>query len=81
MARPARSITMREVIEAIDGPIALSRCLSREGECGEENLCPIYPVWSKAQRQLLEILESTTIEALASERFPNGRKRREVRER
>ena len=48
---------MREVIEAIDGPIALNRCLLKEGECEEEELCPIHQVWSKAQQQLLEILD------------------------
>jgi Rrf2 family protein len=32
LGKPAGSISMREVIEAIDGPIALNRCLRREGE-------------------------------------------------
>jgi Rrf2 family protein len=77
LGKPAGSITMREVIEAIDGPIALIRCLRREGECDDEELCPIYPVWSKAQQQLLEILDSTTVEDLARQMVRNEKKRRE----
>ena len=79
LGRPAGAITMREVIEAIDGPIALNRCLRREGECDEEELCPIYQVWSKAQQQLLEVLDSTTVEDLASQTIRNEKKRREGR--
>ncbi|MGQ9644975.1 MAG: RrF2 family transcriptional regulator [Thermodesulfobacteriota bacterium] len=81
LGKPAGSITMREVIEAIDGPIALNRCLRGGGECKEEDFCPIYPVWSKAQQQLLEILDSTTVEDLARQRVRNEKKRREVRHR
>lgn len=77
LGKPAGSITMREVIETIDGPIALNRCLRREGECDEEGLCPIYEVWSKAQNQLLEILDSTTVEDLARQMIRNEKKGRE----
>ena len=77
LGKPAGSITMREVIEAIDGPIALNRCLRREGECEEDEICPIYHVWSKAQQQLLEILDRTTVEDLVTEMIRNEKKRRE----
>ena len=77
LGKPAASITMRAVIEAIDGPIVLNRCLRREGECKEDEICPIYQVWSKAQQQLLEILDHTTMEDLARQMVRNEKKRRE----
>jgi len=77
LGKPAASITMREVIEAIDGPIVLNRCLRREGECEEDEICPIYQVWSKAQQQLLEILDRTTMEDLVRQMVRNEKKRRE----
>jgi Rrf2 family protein len=77
LGKPAASITMREVIEAIDGPIVLNRCLRREGECEEDEICPIYQVWSKAQKQLLEILDRTTMEDLVRQMVHNEKKRRE----
>ncbi len=82
LGKPANKITMREVIEAIEGPIALNRCLLREGECGEEEVCPIHQVWEKAQERFLEILDRTTMEDLAKQMVRNERRgREEVRKR
>jgi Rrf2 family iron-sulfur cluster assembly transcriptional regulator len=82
LGKPANEITMREVIEAIEGPIALSRCLRREGECEEEEVCPIHQVWEKAQERFLEILDRTTMEDLAKQIVRNERNgREEVRKR
>jgi Rrf2 family iron-sulfur cluster assembly transcriptional regulator len=64
LGRPAHEITMREIIEALEGPIALNRCLLREGECEEERVCPLYPVWEELQKCFLEILDRTTMEDL-----------------
>ena len=75
-------ITMREVIEVIEGPIALNRCLLREGECEEEAVCPIHEVWEKMQQHFLEILDRTTMEDLAKQMVQNETKwKEEVKER
>lgn len=82
LGKPANEITMREVIEAIEGPIALNRCLRREGECEEEEVCPIHQVWEKAQERFLEILDRTTMKDLAKQIVRNERNgREEVRKR
>jgi Rrf2 family iron-sulfur cluster assembly transcriptional regulator len=65
LGKPANRITMKEVIEAIEGPIALNRCLLREGECEEERVCPFHQVWEQAQQCVIEILNGTTMEDLA----------------
>jgi Rrf2 family transcriptional regulator, iron-sulfur cluster assembly transcription factor len=65
LGRPANEITMREIIEALEGPIALNRCLRRAGECEREEVCPLHRVWQKAQEGLFEILNTTTMEDLA----------------
>lgn len=65
LGRPAKEITMKQVIEALEGPIALNRCLLRQGECEEERNCPLQPVFEEAQERFLEILDRTTIEDLA----------------
>ena len=77
LGKPANKITMREVIEALEGPIALNRCLLSEWECKEESVCPIHQVWEKAQERLLEILDMTTMEDLAEWMVRNERRERE----
>jgi Rrf2 family protein len=37
-------ITLLDVIEAVDGPVKVSRCLLAPDECGREPFCPVYKV-------------------------------------
>jgi Rrf2 family protein len=76
LGRPAKEITMKQVIEALEGPIALNRCLLRQGECDEEENCPLHEVFEEAQEKFLEVLDSTTIEDLARHDVRNERKGR-----
>ena len=39
LRKPAGKITMLEVIEALEGPVAINRCLLRKGECAEDQVC------------------------------------------
>ncbi len=73
LGRPAGQITMREVIEALEGPIAINRCLLRRGECQEEEGCSLRGVWEEAQEGLLGVLGRTTIADLVN-RIPGGKK-------
>lgn len=65
LARPAGSITLRETIDAVEGPIHLNVCLIKKGECPKDDVCPVHPVWREAQEKLLEVLESKTMLDLA----------------
>jgi len=58
---------LREVIEAVDGPIRLNVCLSPGRSCGRKQWCPAHPVWARAQRAMFEVLESVTIAGLADQ--------------
>jgi DNA-binding IscR family transcriptional regulator len=57
---------MRQIIEVMDGPIALNTCLLLPGECPRESICPIHEIWVKTQRNLLESLESITLADLVA---------------
>jgi Rrf2 family iron-sulfur cluster assembly transcriptional regulator len=76
LKKPAHKITMREIIEAVEGPIALNRCLLKKGECEVEKMCTLHPVWEEVQKRFLEILDRTTVEDLAGRRTRDGKKRR-----
>ena len=66
LSRPSAQINMRQIIEAMDGPIALNTCVILPGECPRESICPIHEIWVKTQRNLLESLESITLSDLVS---------------
>jgi Rrf2 family protein len=59
--------SMREVIEAIDGPICLNVCLSPGRSCTRKSRCPAHPVWIEAQQAMMEVLSGTRVAALAAE--------------
>lgn len=67
LARPAGSITLREAIEAVEGPIFLNVCLIRKGECHRDDLCPVHPVWKEAQKKLMEVLDGKTLADLVKD--------------
>ncbi|GFE58941.1 Rrf2 family transcriptional regulator [Geobacter sp. AOG1] len=65
LGRPASRITLREVVEAVEGPIIPNRCLMGSGACDFDKQCNVHPVWRRVQGQVVQILESVTIEELA----------------
>jgi Rrf2 family protein len=67
LARPAGSITLREAIEAVEGPIFLNVCLIKKGECHRDDLCPVHPVWKEAQKKLMEVLDGKTLADLVKD--------------
>jgi Rrf2 family protein len=64
LAREAEEITLLDVVEAIDGPISLNVCSHSAGACPFGNDCPIQPIWSETQTELVNKLKSTTFAQL-----------------
>ena len=61
------NITLRDVIEKVDGPIGITRCLFSEKPCRDRTHCSLRGIWSKAQQNMLAVLEEATIKELAGE--------------
>ncbi len=58
------TINMRQVIEKVDGPVGITRCLFNDTPCQEKTYCSLRGVWSKAQQQMLSVLENVSIKDL-----------------
>lgn len=65
LAGDAAEISLRRVIELMDGPIGITRCLLRDGPCHDQVDCALRGVWARAQGRMLEVLEGVTIADLA----------------
>lgn len=65
LARQPETITMREVIEAIDGPITINRCVHDPASCTFSDTCPVCEVFVDARQELVERLDNTTFEGLS----------------
>lgn len=67
LARSPGQVTMLEVIEAMEGPIYLNKCLMSSYRCNLLKTCPVHGVWREAQQKLAEVLQSKSLEELAQE--------------
>jgi Rrf2 family protein len=65
LARPAADISLLQVIEALEGPVHLNRCLIEPDACPQNGHCPVHDVWAKAQAELSTLLDLTTFDSLA----------------
>lgn len=65
LAKQPEDISLLEVVEAIDGPIALNECVTDIQACtfGEE--CPLRPIWCDAQDELVQRLRRTNFAQFA----------------
>ena len=68
LGRPSSRITLREVVEAVEGPIIPNRCLTGKGACGKADECLVHPVWRMVQGQIVQVLDGVTIEELAKKK-------------
>jgi Rrf2 family transcriptional regulator, iron-sulfur cluster assembly transcription factor len=66
LARPAGKITLREAVEAIEGPFGVTRCITEDRACGEGAPCALHEAWEEGQQAILEYLGTQTIEEFIS---------------
>ncbi len=57
-------INLRQVIEKVDGPIGITRCLFSKTPCQDKNHCSLRGIWAKAQHNMLSVLENVSIKDL-----------------
>jgi Rrf2 family protein len=65
LARSPRQVTLLEVIELSEGPIAGDRCILQGGPCDWEQICPVHDTWERAHQALTRELRRTTFAQLA----------------
>ena len=61
LARPADTVTFRDVIEAVEGPISLNVCVGEHADCVFLGMCGMNRVWAEGQRRVVDLFENTTI--------------------
>jgi len=67
LACDPQTLTVLEVVEALDGPLGSPICdAEADGGCGRGSSCAASAVWWRAQYALRGVLGSTTIADLAS---------------
>ena len=67
LAKPASTMTVVDVVEALEGPIALTTCVEHGNHaCSIESQCPTRATWQKINMAVRAALSELTIEAMAT---------------
>jgi FeS assembly SUF system regulator len=65
LARSPEAISLAEIVDAIEGPIALTECSSNPGLCEQEDSCSIRPNWMKITQAVRRALQGVTLAEMA----------------
>jgi FeS assembly SUF system regulator len=62
LMRPAAAISVTAIVEAMDGPIALTECTEGgEHNCSVEPICPMRGNWDKVNRAVRDALAAVSL--------------------
>ncbi len=67
LARHPRDISAFEVISAIDGPLAITSCVTTHGECVQASTCTVREPLRRVNESILQILKAVTISQMSDD--------------
>jgi Rrf2 family protein len=69
LARTPETISFKDIIEAVEGPIALNVCMDGSNNCQLKPTCRMFRVWEEGQRVLLEVFSHTTLREVVDQQM------------
>ena len=67
LARPAASISAAEIIDAIDGPVAITECSGDHSACDIETVCRTGTAWQRINEVIRQSLDGVTLAQLCGQ--------------
>ncbi len=65
LARPAGEITAAQILDAMEGPMALTDCARHEHQCGIESTCGVGRAWQRVNVAIRRSLQEISLLDLA----------------
>jgi FeS assembly SUF system regulator len=70
LARRPELISAAEIIDALEGPVAITECSSVDGACTLEEFCRVGHAWQRINSSIRKALQHVTLEDLKSSPQP-----------
>jgi FeS assembly SUF system regulator len=61
LARPAAAISLVEIIEAMEGPLAMTECSLHDGQCGISEQCGVRGNWRRINDVVADALRAVSL--------------------
>lgn len=72
LGRKPESITVADIIVAVDEPIDATQCSGKENCLGEGGRCMTHELWTSLNSKMIEFLDSVTLKKLVDEQLAKG---------
>ena len=66
LARPADQISAAEIIDALEGPVAITECSTDHSQCELESMCRVSHAWQRINRAIRQALGEVTLAELVT---------------
>jgi Rrf2 family protein len=64
LARPASQITIRDIVQVLEGSLAPVECIENPKCCAQIQACPSRDIWRKLKVEMEKVLDSITLQEL-----------------
>ena len=71
LARAADAIRLIEIVEALEGPLAMTECSIHSGNCGIEESCGVRANWNRINDVVIDALRGITLAQMLVPPPPN----------
>lgn len=65
LVRDPQSITLADIVEAMEGPLAMTECSIHEGQCGIETSCGVRVNWLRVNDVIADALRDVSLASMA----------------
>ena len=74
LARPAAAISLADIVEAVEGPIALTTCIDEERhDCALDGHCQVKPHWGVVNEAIRGALAGVSLAQLSAAPAPRAK--------
>ncbi len=71
LARPATDISLVEIVEAMEGPLAMTECSLDHGECGLSHQCGVRSNWRRINDVVADALRGISLAEMLADPSPS----------
>lgn len=72
LSRPPERISVAEIITALEGPIALTECVSSESHCEQETHCAVQTNWTRINNAVFHALDEVKLSDMLAPQNTSG---------
>lgn len=67
LSRKPEHITLKEIVEATEGPVIMNMCVLDDKSCGFSGVCSAHVAWKKIKDAINGMLEDVTLKDIAAD--------------